>query len=239
MQLTLSHHQFWIVLVVLVCAHLVFVGAENPSPDIYIPQQWSESAESIDYDSNTSPPPIALICGAKNCGKTTFSRYLVNIEVQKSCTPERSFYFVDVSSKRDPTTYLKYTFTLYDYYQQEYCMLNNSENPGRIELDGSKVLRSRGLARHSFIAITQAALSAGYICCFGDVWCWALGNYNHDHWRVVAVVELENCIMSLLTGNPAGITSQCVLGCPNSSSAISNSSLMRNFKGIGITNRLK
>ncbi|KAK1564430.1 hypothetical protein Q3G72_003078 [Acer saccharum] len=147
-------------------------GAENPSPDIYIPQQWSEAAESIAYDSNTSPPPVALICGAKNCGKTTFSRYLVNILLQRyrkvayldtdvgqpeftapgllsltvvdkltpdltiPClkTPERSFYFGDVSSKRDPTAYLKYIFTLYDYYRKEYCMLNNSESPDRIEL---------------------------------------------------------------------------------------------------------
>lgn len=58
-------------------------AAENSSQDIYIPQEWSEAADSIVYDSNTSPPPIALVCGAKNCGKTTFSRHLVNVLLQR------------------------------------------------------------------------------------------------------------------------------------------------------------
>ncbi|KAJ1421776.1 Polyribonucleotide 5-hydroxyl-kinase Clp1, P-loop domain [Sesbania bispinosa] len=50
-------------------------SSSSPSPDIFIPEQWSEAAESIAYSST---PPITLICGAKNCGKTTFSRYLLN-----------------------------------------------------------------------------------------------------------------------------------------------------------------
>jgi hypothetical protein len=57
---------------------------ESPSPSIYIPEEWSEAADSIAYDSVTSPPPIALICGAKNSGKTTFSRYLLNVLLQRS-----------------------------------------------------------------------------------------------------------------------------------------------------------
>lgn len=48
----------------------------SPSPDIYIPEQWSEAAGSI---ADSSTPPITLICGAKNCGKTIFSRYLLNV----------------------------------------------------------------------------------------------------------------------------------------------------------------
>ncbi|KAI4336066.1 hypothetical protein L6164_014642 [Bauhinia variegata] len=56
---------------------------ENPSPNIYIPEEWSNAADSIAYDSITSPPPIALICGAKNCGKTTFSRHLLNVLLQR------------------------------------------------------------------------------------------------------------------------------------------------------------
>lgn len=56
---------------------------ENPSPAIYIPEEWSQAADSIAYDSNTSPPPIAFVCGAKNCGKTTFSRHLVNVFLQR------------------------------------------------------------------------------------------------------------------------------------------------------------
>ncbi|KAF7806137.1 polynucleotide 5'-hydroxyl-kinase NOL9 [Senna tora] len=52
---------------------------ENLSPNVYIPEEWSDAAHSMAYDSLTSPPPISLICGAKNSGKTTFSRHLLNI----------------------------------------------------------------------------------------------------------------------------------------------------------------
>jgi len=52
----------------------------SPPRYIYIPDQWSQAAESI---SCSSTPPIVFICGAKNCGKTTFSRYLLNIVLQK------------------------------------------------------------------------------------------------------------------------------------------------------------
>ncbi|RVW91261.1 polynucleotide 5'-hydroxyl-kinase NOL9 isoform X1 [Vitis vinifera] len=149
-----------------------FSEAEAPSPDIYIPEEWSEAAETIAYDSVTSPPPVALVCGAKNCGKTTFSRHLLNILLQRyqkvayldtdvgqteftppgflsltvidqltpdltiPClkTPERCYYFGDISSKRDPTAYLNYIFALYDYYRREYCMLKGSKKPVKTEL---------------------------------------------------------------------------------------------------------
>ena len=41
----------------------------------------------------------------------------------------RSFFFGDVSSKRDPKAYLTYISALYDYYRKKYCTLNNRENP--------------------------------------------------------------------------------------------------------------
>lgn len=148
------------------------IEPESPSPDIYIPKEWSEAADSIAYDSVTSPPPIALVCGAKNCGKTTFSRYLLNILLQRyrkvayldtdvgqpeftppgflsltvvdkltpdltiPClkTPERCFFFGDVSSKRDPRAYLNAIFTLCDYYRKEYGLSNKSKNPTKTEL---------------------------------------------------------------------------------------------------------
>lgn len=56
---------------------------ENPSSNMYISEEWSEAVDSIAYDSSTSPPPIAFICGPKNCGKTTFSRYLLNVLLQR------------------------------------------------------------------------------------------------------------------------------------------------------------
>ncbi|XP_062169545.1 polynucleotide 5'-hydroxyl-kinase NOL9 [Alnus glutinosa] len=145
---------------------------ESPSPSIYIPEEWSEAADSIAYDSVTSPPPIALICGAKNSGKTTFSRYLLNVLLQRyrkvayldtdvgqpeftppgfvsltlvdkltpdltiPClkTPERCFFFGDVSSKRDPTAYSNAVFTLCDYYRKDYCLSSKNENPTKTEL---------------------------------------------------------------------------------------------------------
>ncbi|XP_057951921.1 polynucleotide 5'-hydroxyl-kinase NOL9-like isoform X2 [Malania oleifera] len=146
--------------------------AECPSLSIFIPEEWSEAADAIAYDSTTSPPPIALICGAKNCGKTTFSRHLLNTfllryrkvayldtdvgqpeftppgcislivivkitpDLTIPClkTPERSFFFGDVSSKKDPAAYMNYIFALYDYYKDEFRMFNKSKNPGRTEL---------------------------------------------------------------------------------------------------------
>ncbi|KAH7864996.1 hypothetical protein Vadar_000927 [Vaccinium darrowii] len=145
-----------------------FTENESPSPTIFIPEEWSEAAESIAYDSITSPPPISLICGAKNSGKTTFSRHLLNILLQRykrvayldtdvgqteftapGClsltvvdkitpdltipclkTPERCFFYGDISSKRDPTAYSKFIFALYDYYWKVYCKSDLSEGPG-------------------------------------------------------------------------------------------------------------
>ncbi|KAI9598172.1 hypothetical protein BDF19DRAFT_433744 [Syncephalis fuscata] len=46
-----------------------------------IPWTWQQMAESLTVQSNESlqTPPIILITGAKNMGKSTFSRYLVNM----------------------------------------------------------------------------------------------------------------------------------------------------------------
>lgn len=56
---------------------------ENPSPNIVISQEWSDAAETIAYDSVSSPPPVTFVCGPKNSGKTTFSRHLVNVLLQR------------------------------------------------------------------------------------------------------------------------------------------------------------
>ncbi|XP_038723876.1 polynucleotide 5'-hydroxyl-kinase NOL9 isoform X2 [Tripterygium wilfordii] len=52
---------------------------ENSSANIYIPDEWVNAVDSVANDSTPSPPPIALVCGPKNSGKTTFSRYLLNV----------------------------------------------------------------------------------------------------------------------------------------------------------------
>ncbi|KAJ8772154.1 hypothetical protein K2173_027331 [Erythroxylum novogranatense] len=143
----------------------------DPSSSICISQQWSEAAETIAYGYVVSHPPIALICGPKNSGKSTFSRHLINVLLKRyrkvgyldtdvgqpeftaagllsftvvdtltsdlavPClkTPERCLFFGDISSKRDPTTYVKYICTIYDYYQKEY-MLNMGKSSGKTEL---------------------------------------------------------------------------------------------------------
>ncbi|KAF9609089.1 hypothetical protein IFM89_013343 [Coptis chinensis] len=134
---------------------------------IYIPEEWSMAAEKIAYDSITSPPPIAVICGPKNSGKTTFSRHLVTTLIPRydkvayldtdvgqpeftspGCLslcvidkqdpddltiltlkdPERWLFFGDVSSKRDPKTYLDSIFSLYDYFRTKYHMSKENED---------------------------------------------------------------------------------------------------------------
>ncbi|KAL8141966.1 hypothetical protein V2J09_014998 [Rumex salicifolius] len=120
---------------------------EAPSPSIHIPADWSEAADFIASDSIDSPAPVSIICGPKNSGKTTFSRYLLNTLLLRykrvayldtdvgqpeftaprclsltviekitpdftiPClkTPERCYFFGDVSSKRDPELTRKYS----------------------------------------------------------------------------------------------------------------------------------
>ncbi|GER53145.1 polynucleotide 5'-hydroxyl-kinase NOL9 [Striga asiatica] len=136
---------------------------ESPSPTIVIPDEWSDAAVAI--ASGGVSFPIALVCGPKNSGKTTFSRHLVNVLLQRHkrvayldtdvgqteftppgllsltvidkitpdltipClkTPERCFFFGDISSKRDPAIYLTYISALYDHYTKKYCTVNNRE----------------------------------------------------------------------------------------------------------------
>lgn len=56
---------------------------ESPVVEIVIPEEWSNAADTIAYDSVTSPPPVAFVCGPKNSGKTTFSRHLLNVLLQR------------------------------------------------------------------------------------------------------------------------------------------------------------
>ena len=47
---------------------------------------------------------------------------------------DRCLFFGDVSSKRDPSRYLKYIFAIYDYYRKDYHTCNKRENPPKTEL---------------------------------------------------------------------------------------------------------
>ncbi|XP_010540303.1 PREDICTED: polynucleotide 5'-hydroxyl-kinase NOL9-like [Tarenaya hassleriana] len=134
----------------------------------YVPDEWSEAVNSIANSSIMSAvPPVALVCGPKNSGKSTFSRVLVEVLLQRykkiayldtdvgqpeftapgfisltvldksildsdmsiPCvkTPDRCFFFGDLSPKRDPKAYLRYIFTLYDYYQLHFSQSNESK----------------------------------------------------------------------------------------------------------------
>jgi len=46
----------------------------------------------------------------------------------------RCLFFGDVSSKRDPSTYLSYVFAIYDYYRKEYCISETGENRCNVKL---------------------------------------------------------------------------------------------------------
>lgn len=48
--------------------------------EIYIPDRWSAAAETI---ASNLVLPVVFVCGPKNSGKTTFSRFLVNILLQR------------------------------------------------------------------------------------------------------------------------------------------------------------
>ncbi|GER27114.1 polynucleotide 5'-hydroxyl-kinase NOL9 [Striga asiatica] len=54
---------------------------ESSLPKTIIPDEWSDAAEAIAYDAVAFP--IILVCGPKNSGKTTFSRHIVNVLLQR------------------------------------------------------------------------------------------------------------------------------------------------------------
>ncbi|RVW35537.1 Polynucleotide 5'-hydroxyl-kinase NOL9 [Vitis vinifera] len=119
------------------------ISTKPPSPDIYTPEEWSEAAETIAYDSVTSPPPVALVCGAKNCGKTAFSRHLLNILLQRY--QKVAYLDTDVGQTEfTPPGFL--SLTVIDQLtpdltipclktpEREYCMLKGSKKPVKTEL---------------------------------------------------------------------------------------------------------
>jgi len=53
-----------------------------PSPDIFIPDEWSQAANSI---VSSSTPPVVLVCGPGSVGKSTFARYLLNLLLTTRC----------------------------------------------------------------------------------------------------------------------------------------------------------
>lgn len=130
------------------------------APDkIIIPDEWRSAAKFI-ADNGDCPavPPIVVVCGAQNVGKSTFARFLVNTLLRRykkvgyldtdvgqpeftppGClsvhilekanpdlstvclrTPERCYFYGDISPKGDPRAYLHTIVNLYDYFRKEY-----------------------------------------------------------------------------------------------------------------------
>ncbi|CAM0880090.1 unnamed protein product [Alopecurus aequalis] len=129
--------------------------APEQAPEVLIPPDWASAAAYISSDLS---PPVVLVCGPANSGKSTFSRLLLNsllprygrvgyLETdvgQPEFSPpgclsihvvdeaiadlrypvlreaERCCFFGDISSKRDPETYLNSLFLLYTYFVEKY-----------------------------------------------------------------------------------------------------------------------
>ncbi|XP_047061046.1 polynucleotide 5'-hydroxyl-kinase NOL9-like [Lolium rigidum] len=129
--------------------------APEQAPEVLVPPDWASAAALISSDI---PPPVVLVCGPANSGKSTFSRLLINSLLprygrvgyldtdvgQPEFSPpgclsvhvvdepiadlrypvfreaERCCFYGDISSKRDPETYLNSLFLLYTYFVEKY-----------------------------------------------------------------------------------------------------------------------
>lgn len=56
--------------------------SESEKKPLIIPKDWSDAASSVSCSS--LQPPVALVCGPKDSGKSTFSRNLVKVLLQRS-----------------------------------------------------------------------------------------------------------------------------------------------------------
>ncbi|KAF3780268.1 Polynucleotide 5'-hydroxyl-kinase [Nymphaea thermarum] len=107
--------------------------------DIVIPEHWSSAAEAV--ASHQGNPPIVVVCGPKNSGKSTFARFLVNTLLtrhkmvgyldtdvgQPEYTPPGclSLHIIDrpnhdISSKSDPRAYIGCVTDLYDHFYEKH-----------------------------------------------------------------------------------------------------------------------
>ncbi|KAM0865631.1 hypothetical protein ACQ4PT_043135 [Festuca glaucescens] len=129
--------------------------APEQAPEVLVPPDWASATAFISSDI---PPPVVLVCGPANSGKSTFSRLLINSLLprygrvgyldsdvgQPEFSPpgclsihvvdeaiadlrypvfreaERCCFYGDISSKRDPETYLNSLFLLHTYFVEKY-----------------------------------------------------------------------------------------------------------------------
>ncbi|CAF1787291.1 unnamed protein product [Brassica napus] len=165
--------------------------SESEKKPLIIPKDWSDAASSVSCSSLQRP--VALVCGPKDSGKSTFSRNLVKVLLQRykrvayldidvgqpeftlpgflsltvvdrsildqdwsaPClmTPERCFFYGDDSSKRDPKAYLQFVYTLFDYYQLNFC--KSSENKTALPLVINTPGWVKGIGYHVLVDVLR------------------------------------------------------------------------------------
>ncbi|KAI0515536.1 hypothetical protein KFK09_008201 [Dendrobium nobile] len=137
-------------------------SAQSPLPRNLISPSWEAAADNIAYDSTSFPPPITFICGPANCGKSSFSRLLLNTLLKRykrvayldtdvgqpefgttGCvslhiidkqTPGMCVFFGHDSAKKEAKTYFSSIIFLYDYFCREFYQKDEIDNPCKILL---------------------------------------------------------------------------------------------------------
>ncbi|KAK3160870.1 hypothetical protein QOZ80_1BG0066250 [Eleusine coracana subsp. coracana] len=65
------------------CFSGVVIGAAEEEDAAARQREWEEAADAVAYDSCTMPPPIVVVYGPGNSGKSAFSRLLLNTLLQR------------------------------------------------------------------------------------------------------------------------------------------------------------
>ncbi|KAG2274181.1 hypothetical protein Bca52824_056736 [Brassica carinata] len=150
--------------------------SESEKKPLIIPKDWSDAASSVSCSSLQRP--VALVCGPKDSGKSTFSRNLVKVLLQRYKRvayldidvgqPEftlpglvssmfndtgEMFFYGDDSSKRDPKAYLQFVYTLFDYYQLNFC--KSSENKTALPLVINTPGWVKGIGYHVLVDVLR------------------------------------------------------------------------------------
>jgi hypothetical protein len=155
---------------------------ENYSAVTQLPYDWKAAVETITQGSGV---PVLAVCGAKNVGKSTFARFLVNSLLNRykqvayldtdvgqpeftapGCislhildspvvgppamhlrSPERCFFYGDVSPKSNPLMYGEHVADLVKYFREKHSVNSTTTIPLVINTHGW-VKGSSNLLKH-------------------------------------------------------------------------------------------
>ncbi|GJN31869.1 hypothetical protein PR202_gb20322 [Eleusine coracana subsp. coracana] len=73
----------WLAMESIGCFSGVVIGAAEEEDAAARQREWEEAADAVAYDSCTMPPPIVVVYGPGNSGKSAFSRLLLNTLLQR------------------------------------------------------------------------------------------------------------------------------------------------------------